>query len=148
MNSRSDIVQYKCFICDHSSAERYELVKHVRAHLHQVFQCVYCVTKAVDLKEIWKHHEHVHNSKSTDFRITNARDNLHSYYQIIVLFANGLQMILGDLIHTKYADVERLVEFVNELNGFEKHSQLSGYGATLQTRVAKKIGDRRRQTLL
>lgn len=149
--TNSSVKQYKCFICNETNAKRLELVKHIRTHLQQVYQCLFCVTKTTELNEIRKHHRQVHNSQSTEYRVTNARDNLHSYYQIKIKFANGLQMILGDVLKTRYGQVEELIEAVNELNGFGNHSRHTGYSIDiqkLQRNGARKIGDRRRQTML
>lgn len=150
-STKSAVVQYKCFICNDINPERLELIKHMRTHLYKVYQCLYCVTKTTDLSELLKHHIRCHNSTSTEYRVTNARDNLHSYYQIKIMFANGLQMILGDLIKTKYGQVEELIDVLNEMNGFEKHSRHSGYSIDIPKQLQngpRKIGDRRRQTLL
>lgn len=48
--------------------------------------------------------------------MADAKGSLNQYYPMTLTFANGLQMIWGDLTKTKYGDDNRLAKFVNELN--------------------------------
>lgn len=154
-----DVIKYGCNVCRSTNTEENVAIDHWRSHLQQWYQCLYCPKKVQYVKLIQTHHELCHNSKEVGFRMASARDNLNSLYQITLTFSNGLTMLWGECMNTKYGSVERLVSYINQLNEQQRQNQLktlmasssssSGFvtNAPIMVPAAGKIGQRRQTHL-
>lgn len=148
-----DVVKYSCNVCREMYTDENAAIDHWRTHVQQWYQCLFCPKKVQYLKLIQTHHQLIHNSTEIGYRIVNAHDNLNSLFQITLTFSNGLSMIWGDVLNTKYGGVERLVSYVNQLNEQQRQQQLKTSKATSNTNTPKmaipaaKIGSRRQTHL-
>lgn len=96
----------------------------------------------------------MHEGKDFGYRLVNARENLNLFYQMTLTFSNGLALIWGDLLNTKYGGADRLIKYINELNEEQRRKQESALGtismSTTSSTASTNAGkiSRRRQTLL
>lgn len=119
-----DVIKYGCTVCREMYTDENLAIDHLRTHVQQWFQCMYCPKKVQFLKLIQTHHELIHNSSEIGYRCVNARENLNSFYQMALTFSNGLTLIWGDVLNTKYGGIERLVKYLNELNEMQRQQQI------------------------
>lgn len=149
-----DVIKYGCTMCREMFTDENLAIDHLRSHIQQWYQCLYCPKKVQYLKLIQTHHELIHNSSELGYRIVNARDNLISFYQMTLTFSNGLTLIWGDVLNTKYGGIDRLVKYINELNDIQRQQQIKTLNTTSSTSIAQKSTNsagkinQRRQTLL
>lgn len=154
-----DVIKYACNVCREIQTDENLAIDHLRTHVQQWFQCLFCPKKVQFLKLIPTHHQLIHNSNEIGYRVVNARDNLNLFYQMTLIFSNGLALIWGDVLNTKYGGIERLVKYINELNEVQREKQLKTLQPINQTLITTPqqqreaehgVGriNRRRQTLL
>lgn len=119
-----DVIKYGCTMCREMYTDENLAIDHLRTHVPQWFQCLYCPKKVQFLKLIQTHHELIHNSSEVGYRCVNARENLSTFDKMTLTFSNGLTLIWGDVLNTKYGGVERLVKYLNELNEAQRQQQI------------------------
>lgn len=149
-----DIIKYGCNVCPQVITDENLAIDHLRSHVQQWFQCLYCPKKVQYAKLIQTHHQLTHNSHEIGFRMVNARENLNSFFQMTLTFSNGLKLIWGDVLNTKFGGIERLVKYINELNEVQRQQQLKTLKASNNAaaipkpaQAAGKIGQRRQTHL-
>lgn len=143
-----EVIKYGCTNCRDIYTDEKLALGHLRSHIKQSFQCLYCPKKEQDIKLIQMHHQLIHKSNEPGYR----RENLNSFYEMTLTFSNGLTLTWGDLLHTKYGGVERLLAYINDLNKVQLQQLKSTNAANpapiaAPTNNASRI-NRRRQTLL
>lgn len=130
----TDVIKYGCHLCRDIFTDEKEAVKHIKAHLPNAnYMCKFCPKRFQHVQMVKKHHLLIHKSIDAGYRIVDARENIQSFYPMTMNFANGLLLIFGDLTRTKYADVERLVSYVNDLNKSAIEQQPGKIGNRRQT---------------
>lgn len=147
-----DVIKYGCHYCRDIYTDENMAIVHLRSHIQQWFQCMHCPKKVQYIKLIQTHHQLMHEGKDLGYRLVNARDNLNLFYQMTLTFSNGLALIWGDVLNTKYGGVERLVKYINELNEEQRRKQMNALDNSISTasQALQNVGKicRRRQTLL
>lgn len=133
-----DVIKYVCNVCRQIQTDENNAIVHSREHTQQWYQCLHCPKKAESHKMIKNHIDLLHPGKEVGSRVINARDNLSLFYQMTLIFSNGLAMTWGDVLNTKYGGIERLIKYINDLNEVQRQEQL---------KLAGKVRNRR-QTLL
>lgn len=149
-----DVIKYGCHYCRDIYTDENMAIVHLRSHIQQWFQCTHCTKKVQYIKLIQTHLQLMHEGKEFGYRLVNARENLNLFYQMTLTFSNGLALIWGDLLNTKYGGADRLVKYINELNEEQRRKQESALG-TISTPATSSAAStnagkvcRRRQTLL
>lgn len=118
-----DVIKYGCFSCAQTKTDEQSAIDHLRTHFPIGYQCQYCPTKFKFLSAIVQHHRAAHNANSqVRFKMVVSQDHFTACTQLMLTFSNGLTLLWGDVMNTKYGGVDRLRKVFNDL--IDQHNQL------------------------
>lgn len=153
--TRTNTVTYGCPKCHEVFTDENKALKHVRVHIVPLFQCDYCQKVINDQIEMKNHLKQVHRTMETNYQTIDSGHALAAYLQMRLTFSNGLQVIWGDVINTKYGGRSRLLRLITEMHDLNASSSsaIPTIGTVHTTSTSnlirpQKINCKRRLTLL
>lgn len=136
-----DVIKYGCFNCAQTKTDELSAIEHLRAHFPIGYQCQYCTTKFKFLSAIVPHHKVAHDSTlQVRFKMISTQDHFTACMELMLTFSNGLTMLWGDVMNTKFGGVDRLRKLVADLIETQNQNQLKAYNDVIKSKDSTGAG--------
>lgn len=135
------VIKYGCFVCPQIKTDEAAAIEHIRAHFPIGYQCQYCPTQFKFLSAIVPHHATAHDTNlPVRFKLICTQDHFIACTQLILTFSNGLTLLWGDVMNTKFGGEIRLRKWVGSLIDQQNQQQLKAYNEVIKTKDGARGG--------
>lgn len=129
------VIKYGCFVCTQMKTDEAVAIEHIRAHFPIGYQCQYCPTQFKFLSAIVPHHETAHDANlPVRFKLTCAQDHFTACTQLILTFSNGLTLLWGDVMNTRFGGEVRLRKWVGNLIDQQNQQQMKAFNELIKSK--------------
>lgn len=136
-----DVIKYGCCNCTQTKTDELSAIEHLRSHFPIGYQCQYCTTKFKFLSAIVPHHKVAHSTNlQVRFKMISTQDHFTACMQLMLTFSNGLTMVWGDAMNTKFGGLDRLRKLVADSIETQNQNQLKAYNEVIKSKDATGAG--------
>lgn len=129
------VIKYGCYVCPQIKTDEAAAIEHIRAHFPIGYQCQYCPTQFKFLSAIVPHHATAHDANlPVRFKLICTQDHFIACTQLILTFSNGLTLLWGDVMNTKFGGESRLRKWVGSLIEQQNQQQLKAYNEVIKSK--------------